>query len=71
MRSRFDKTGTLTEGRHASLTSLGTRHYEAELRATALHVEGAERTTLAQAIVRDGTQRLGRCASSAASGLRV
>ena len=67
----FDKTGTLTEGRpRITDVSPAPDIDEAELLATAVAVEALSDHPLAQAIVRDGTQRLGGAPLSAASGLR-
>lgn len=67
----FDKTGTLTEGR-PRITDIdplaGTS--ESELLAVAVAVEALSDHPLAQAIVRDGRERLGGASLPAASDLK-
>jgi len=67
----FDKTGTLTEGR-PRITEVvpvrGTR--EADLLATAVAVERLSDHPLAEAIVRDGAERLGDTGLAAATDLK-
>ena len=67
----FDKTGTLTEGR-PRITEVvpvrGTR--EADLLATAIAVERLSDHPLAEAIVRDGAERLGDTGLEAATDLK-
>ena len=66
----FDKTGTLTEGR-PRVTDVATAEGldEAELLRVAVAVESLSDHPLAQAIVRDGRERLGGEAVASASGL--
>ena len=67
----FDKTGTLTEGR-PRITEImpvrGTK--EADLLATAVAVERLSDHPLAEAIARDGAERLGASAIGAATELK-
>lgn len=67
----FDKTGTLTEGRPRItdvITSTGTQ--ESDLLSVAVAVEVLSDHPLAQAIVKDGRERLGSLAIPTATGLR-
>lgn len=64
----FDKTGTLTEGK-PRLTDVRTLEgiTEAELLATAIAVERLSRHPLAEAVARDGIERLGSSPEESAS----
>ncbi|OHC92272.1 MAG: ATPase [Sphingomonadales bacterium RIFCSPHIGHO2_01_FULL_65_20] len=67
----FDKTGTLTEGRPRItdvVTVRGTR--QADLLATAVAVERLSDHPLAEAIARDGAERLGSAPIATASDVR-
>ncbi|GAD58260.1 lead, cadmium, zinc and mercury transporting ATPase [Brevundimonas abyssalis TAR-001] len=67
----FDKTGTLTEGR-PRITDVAPvdRIEEAELLTVAVAVERLSDHPLAEAIARDGAERLGGKTQASASGLR-
>lgn len=67
----FDKTGTLTEGRPRITDVMPVRGTkEADLLATAVAVERLSDHPLAEAIARDGAERLGAAAIAAATDLK-
>ncbi|NWE52822.1 heavy metal translocating P-type ATPase [Brevundimonas sp. P7753] len=67
----FDKTGTLTEGRPRITDIIPVRGtHESDLLATAVAVERLSDHPLAEAIARDGGERLGEATIAAASDLK-